>query len=277
MKTENRESTPLGRELMRALTNKQVEDLLTTIFDLLDEQKLNELRSTVDKDLATTLSRLIATKTPDAKPSSPKRIISDQKYIEEWESLWSEWADIALEVSEEKGQYVCQENDWDPPYFDGYALAEDLDRIAEKMSPHIEKIYKLGAEKENVFLEGLQEIENGIHGLPDWLGADQDSFELGQATTQCILKWEWLVAGAKTQQPATFVERIIAMENASPLAHLHGDSAVEFFKSLPEEARRQIYEYITANRENPQWKERLRTSYSKWHQVYQTLAKSFDT
>jgi hypothetical protein len=180
-------------------------------------------------------------------------------------------------VSEEKGQYVCQDNDWDPPYFDGYSLAEDLDRIAEKMLPRIEKIYELGVEKENIFLEALQEIENGIHSLPEWLGADQDSFELGKATTQCILKWEWLVANAKTQQQLAFLERIIAIENASPLAHLQSYAAVEFFKSLTEEARRQIYEYITANREDPQWKERLRTSYSKWHQIYQALAKSFST
>lgn len=275
MKIAKQNPTSIGHELLRALTKGQIENLLTTIFDLFDEQKLNELRSNVDEDIAATLSRLVAMKTQDTKQPSPKPIMSDQKHIEEWEILWSEWEEIALEVGDEEGKYVYQEHHWEHPYFDGETLSDDLDKIAEKMLPRLERIHTLGEANENIFLAGLQRIESGINTLPEWLGADQDSLELGQATTQCILKWEWLIAGAKTQQPATFVERIIAIENTSALAHLHGSAAVEFFKSLPEEAQRQIYEYITANREDPQWKKRLRISNSKWHQIHQALAKSF--
>lgn len=272
MKNAKQKPDPIGGKLVRALTQNQVADLLTAAFDLFDEKKLTELRSNVDKDIATTLSRLVATKTRDTKQPSAKPIVSDQKYIEEWENLWSAWEEIALEVEDEETKYVYQEHHWEHPYFDGETLSDDLDKIAEKMLPRLERIHELRAVNENVFLEGLQEIRNGISALPEWLGADREGFELGPNATQCVLKWEWLVANARTQQPPAFLERIIAIENASPLAHLHGGAAVAFFKSLPEEARKQIYEYVTANRENPQWKERLRTSYSMWHQLYQALS-----
>jgi len=39
MNTVNQKTDPIGRELVRALTKDQVADLLTSVFDLFDDQK----------------------------------------------------------------------------------------------------------------------------------------------------------------------------------------------------------------------------------------------
>jgi hypothetical protein len=123
----------VGDKLIKALTKDQVAQLLSAIFNMLDEQKLNEISSAVDQDISTTLSRLLAAKKREAKPHSPKRIVSDQKLIAEWEKLWSEWDEIAEEAGNEEGKYIYQEHHWEHPYFTGDDLSEDLEQIAEKM------------------------------------------------------------------------------------------------------------------------------------------------
>ncbi|MGH7495966.1 MAG: hypothetical protein ACREOO_26740 [bacterium] len=276
MKTTKRKPNPIGHQLVRALTKDQVADVLTAIFDLIDDQKLNALSLNVDKDLATTLSRIVSTKTKDTKRPTLKRIVSDQKYIEEWDELWSAWGEVALEAGEEEGKYIYQEHHWEAPYFAGDTLAEDLDRIAEKMLPRLERIYALGTADANIFVEGIQEIGSCIYDLPEWMGADHEGFCLGPAATRCVLKWEWLVASSKARPSPAFVERILAIEDSSELVDLDGSAMVEFFLALPEKPQRQIHEYLTANRVNAKWQEKLRSARSKWHQIYQAFSESFN-
>ena len=129
---------PLGKRLLKALTKDQLARLLSAIFHLLSEQKIRDLLRIVDPDIKSTLSQLLTKK-------KPEKIISDQKFIEEWHKLWAEWNNIVSDVGDEEGSYVFQEYHWEEPYFDCSALSLDLDKVASKMYPCLEKIHQLKA------------------------------------------------------------------------------------------------------------------------------------
>ncbi|RLC25309.1 MAG: hypothetical protein DRH21_04190 [Deltaproteobacteria bacterium] len=123
-------SKTIGYRLMEALTKDQIAHMLDAIFDLWGSRKIDDLLHKLNKDVAATLSRLVFSQT-----ASPEEIISDEKYREEWEQLWDEWHEIIYEVGDEEGRYAEQEHHWEAPYFDGYSLADDLDKVAEKILP----------------------------------------------------------------------------------------------------------------------------------------------
>jgi len=190
LKRAKTDAIALGRRLVRALTKEQVVELLTAVFDVFDKKKLNELTAKLDQDVAATLSRLLTAKPADHKRTAPKQIVSAQKDIAEWDKLWSAWDEVAMEVGNEEGKYIYQENHWDTPYLAADDLSDALDEIAEKMLPRLERIYKSGAVEESVFAGGLHDIEDGINSLPEWMGADNEGIGLGPIATQCVLKIE---------------------------------------------------------------------------------------
>jgi hypothetical protein len=138
IENHKQQSAAVGGKLLKALTKDQVAQLLSAIFNLSDEQKLNEISLAVDKDISTTLSRLLATKTR-GKPPLLKRIVSDQKLIAEWEKLWGDWDEIAEETGEEEGKYIYQEHHWEQPYFTADDLSEDLGANCRKDAAALRK------------------------------------------------------------------------------------------------------------------------------------------
>ncbi|HDH53787.1 MAG TPA: hypothetical protein ENH24_04815, partial [Nitrospirae bacterium] len=257
----------IGYRLMESLTKDQIAHVLDTAFILLENKKTDELLQKLKKDVAATLTRLLSPET-----SSPQEISSDEKLIEKWNHLWDEWHEIVFEVGDEKGKYVYQEHHWKQPYFDGYSLASDLDKVAEKMLPLLDKIYKLRLEEDKLFEEEMLDVEIQINEYPDWMGAEHEECYLDSAATRCVLKWEWLAADSAE----TFVKRIVEIEKRLNIIELDRDAFNDFFKSLPENAQKQIYEYITHNRNSPVWEKRLKSSYSKWHNIYHDFSKSFN-
>jgi len=257
----------IGYRLMESLTKDQIAHVLDAAFTLLENKKTDELLQKLKKDVAATLTRLLSHET-----SSPQGVSSDEKLIEKWNHLWDEWHEIVFEVGDEKGEYVYQEHHWEQPYFDGSSLASDLDKIAEKMLPLLDKIYKLRVEEDKLFEKEILDIEFQINGYPDWMGAEHEECYLDSAATRCVLKWEGLTADSAE----TFVKRIVETEKGLSIIELDRDTFNDFFKSLPEDAQKQIYEYITPNRNSPAWEERLKSSYSKWHNIYHAFSKSFN-
>ncbi len=252
---------------MESLTKDQITHVLDAAFALLENKKTDELLQKLQKDVAATLTRLLFSDT-----SSPHGVSSNEKLIEKWNHLWDEWHEIVFEVGDEEGEYAYQEHHWEQPYFDGSALAADLDKIAEKMLPLLEKIYKLRVEDDKLFEQEMLDIEFHINAYPDWMGAEHGECYLDSTATRCVLRWEWLAADSA----GTFVKRIVEIENGLSILELNDDTFNDFFKSLPEDAQKQIHEYITLNRNSPAWEERLKSSHSKWHNIYHAFAKSFN-
>lgn len=201
----------IGMRLVEALTGEQIVRLLDAVFMIWDKERVKELVSVVGEDVASTLSRLL-----DPRGSPRERVVSDDKIMEEWRGLWEEWEEVVSELGLEHGRYVFQVHHWEEPYFATESFSADLDRVAEKMLPLLDRVNKIGEEDEDVFEGALVEIESGIKGYPDWMGADQEGCELGPATTQCVLTWGWL----STSSAPDLVKRTTDLNNRFRIVRL---------------------------------------------------------
>ena len=253
------------------MTHEQLESLLDVLFGLLDGEKRKSLLSAVTEEIADALSQILD---PKKRPSN--HALTDSRYQENWEEIWSRWHDCTIELGDEDGRYVYQEHHWEVPEFDGSALSEDLERISEELLPLLDEVYRLAIETDEFFEEELNEIEDGIIGYPEWMGAEHAECLLGPSTTTSFLGWEWLAASSKEQPATEFLTRISTFKDGLKIIDLDRGEFIGFFMSLPSNVQKQLFEHIRANKDNPDWKERLRSSYSEWHGVYHSLSAAFD-
>jgi hypothetical protein len=263
-----------GMEIKQALTEEQLAHLLDVIFDSVEEKTVEQILLTVDDDVSSPLSRILS---PESEPpESSDRIVSDEKYIEEWEALWSDWEDIAFEIGDEEGKYVYQDRHWDPPSFSPYDVASDLEEVAKKMLPMIEKIFSLDRENDALFRQALQEIDDNVMGYPEWMGADCEDGIYDPVTTECLLQWEWLAAKSQKQDGSSFIRKIIDITGEFKNFALNDMAVINFFTSLPEPARKEIYDDMTKNRNEPIWQNRLSSIHSKWYKIYHSFSQTYD-
>jgi len=153
---------PIGQMLMEALTAGQVAQLLTAIFPSGDQlERCIEALEAIDADLASTL-RVVTTaadaeEDPDSRPQPVRRSL--QRDLERWKALWRQWDAHVIELGDEEGGYAHRDNHWDPPYFDGYTLASDLEAVAEEMLPLIDTVFEAVGDPD-LLLEAFEEVEN---------------------------------------------------------------------------------------------------------------------
>lgn len=257
----------IGSKIMEALTKDQVSQLVEAVFSVIDSKDRNQVLGCVSPDIRKTLSKLLS-----GGMATKRKVVSAEKNLEKWNHLWSQWYEAVFEVGEEDGKYVRQEDHWEAPYFDGYILAEDLEKIAKNMFPLIEEIFPAGVKDKDVFAEAIETIEQNIESYPEWMGADYEGLCLEPVTTRCLLQWEWLVAGVVE----VFLDRMIALDGRLKIVGLDVDTFIDFFTLLSAETQRKIYEYIHVKRNQPVWQKELGSSRSKWHKLYHALAKKFD-
>ena len=93
--------------------------------------RLPEELHAVDSDLADTVQRLVG-KAEISAMNNPDEAISKRKLLETWYDLWERWNSHVCEVGDEEGDYVIKDADWEPPYFDPTALADDLEKSQRK-------------------------------------------------------------------------------------------------------------------------------------------------
>ncbi len=125
--------------------------------------------------------------------------------------------------------------------------------------------------------EKLIERWNGLwdewHSFPDWMGADSgDPCVLESAATLCMLAWQWLTA----ESPVAFISTLRGLQEDLSYVELSHEQFVEFFATLPEDVRKTIYAYLSADREDPAWRGLLQNVHSRWHEVYHALRATFD-
>ncbi len=257
----------IGKKLTDALTTDEIAWLLDAVFSSMNEQQITDVLHSVDKNIETTVSQLLLSGKP-----KPGRIVSDNKFLEEWEKLWESWNDIVVELGDEDGKYVYQEHHWETPYFDSYQFAEDLDGVAVEMLPLLERIREMDEDEDTLYEGALKEIEDGIKGYPEWMGAEYGDCYLNAGVTECLVKWTWLCSDSAE----IFLKRLGQIEDDLNLIGLDRGGYIDFFTALPEDARKQFYDYFTRNRKEHAWKERLNNTGSTWHQIYHDLSGSFD-
>lgn len=262
-----------GKLLVESLTTDQIAALLDVVFSTGDLNRHADRFRKADPDMAETVDKILRTDDDKTRKRPVVRIASDQRTIEHWNSLWSHWDTLVLDVGNEEGKYALQEAHWEPPYFDGSALADDLDRIASDMLRLINDVYDL-VEDPDLFSEALDVIDSNISSYPEWMGVEYDEKStLGANVTRCVLIWLWLSSQNHALPGKTFLDKVYEIEDRCNMVGLDGDECVDFFVKLPGEVCREIYECFKDDGD----RYNLDNVYSSWHRINLFYEERFDS
>ncbi len=265
----------IGQILMAALTADQVAALLTTILPS-GKRLVTTIKAieSADADLAATLRKIcMADGAADDGASSPQGVSSLQRDLERWQALWQAWDKHVIELGDEDGRYACKDNDWDPPYFDGYSLAADLEAIAEQMLPLVERVFAaVGAP--DLFMGSLDEIEARIRAYPEWMGAEyDDGCCFMQNATRCILHWAWLGCSDKPASGTAFVRKVLIIEKDYDQICLDAETTIRYFATLPDAVCLEIYKLLRSKTVGIE----LGAVHSVWHRINHEYDARFDS
>jgi len=274
MKKNDRNST--GYHIYKSLTEKQLISLLDEIFSQLDEKKIGKILGNLDNDISATLTSIFSLK-DSTEEGSVISIASDEKCIEEWNSLWEEWERIASQVGDDKGIYVNDDDDSDEVIFDGDKLMEDLEIIGKRMLPLIQKIYRLNISENNIFLKKMGEIDNAIKDYSGWVRTDFDYFEwnTGYDLTSALLEWEWLEVKAKKLSVEEYLRYFIELESKFYNFPLNSAAYDNFFVFMAEENAKEIYEHIKEHINEEPWTGKFSMATFILNEIYPELAGKF--
>ncbi len=266
--SDNSAIEKLGKKLLAALTHAEIERLLDALWAESSGQWEGAIAH-LCADTQATIRQLIAQAEPSEPDlETPVSKLSPAKRSQLWSELWQEWWALVAVASEEDGRYIEQEASWEPPYFDNYAFAEDLDAVAAKMRSHLPSAFEQGLSPEEGFAPALLEAESEIvAGIPDWIGI-MDGIGLGEQVTHCLLAWEWLTIQAQGQDGYQFAQRIREIESELAQMSLDDNELLGFLWELPEAEQDSLVASITAHKDSDLWKAVLGSTASVWHLYY---------
>ncbi|MCX6928817.1 MAG: hypothetical protein NT154_37235 [Verrucomicrobia bacterium] len=266
----NEPAHPSGKQLVAALTGEQIEHLLDVVARTGALEKLDAQFQAADPDLAQTVRALLGSTKPTVA-ASPEDTVSNQKAIETWDELWGQWDGHVSEVGDEKGDYAIQENDWDPPYFDPTALADDLEKVAQPMLEWLDRIFPLVKEPD-LFAQAIEEIDENIGTYPDWMQGGDDFCGLGPLATECVLRWTWSACEGHPTRGQEFLQRIHRLGQESKRVGLNTEACFKFFTALPAEYCREIHACLGAE----EYTEVRENTRSVWHRIHHHLEQDID-
>jgi hypothetical protein len=265
----------IGQILMAALTADQVAALVTAVLP--SGGRLDgaiEALEATDADLAATLRAICRPGgASGGNPSSTDGISSLQRDLERWEALWQTWGGHVLELGDEEGTYAFQDNHWEPPEFDGYELASDLEAVAGQMLPLVERVYS-AVDEPDLFTDALDNIEAGIAAYPEWMGAEYgEGCCFMENVTRCILHWGWLGCADHPGPGAAFVQKVLAIEAQYYQVSLDAEATIRYFAALPDAVCREIYDLLHSGEDGVD----LESVHSLWHRINHEYESRFDS
>ena len=109
---------------------------------------------------------------------------------------------------------MVQDEHWEPPYFDTYTYAQDLDRVADKMRAVVTIAAENRFDPDEGFVDVLLYAEKEIqNAMPEWVEI-MDGFDIGESVTDCLLQWEWVTNDYEGFEVAEFADRIPGQRRA---------------------------------------------------------------
>ena len=270
-------TSKIGESLFEALTQYELIQLLESLWATLPADLHNEVLAQLPSDTGQTVRHILSSPQPTAASEpDPVQMASIAKLAERWAKAWQMWDAIVNEASDEKGHYIAQEAHWEPPYFDQYAFAQDLEKVAKIMRPLVQSAVEHRFEPDMGFAEAISEAEDGIAaGMPEWIYLDE-GFELETNLTHCLLMWEWLSFKETDESPFAFAELVLEWEkDRFDYASLDSNTLLEFFTELPETEQKEIFEGLSHNKDIAPWKSPLSNPYDHWHILYLYYVEQF--
>jgi hypothetical protein len=262
-----------GNKLLSALTQEQIGSLLDAVGSRTLLEKIEENRKNSDPDMIKTVKAALQ---PDKKTKAAKRknsrVASGKRLVEDWRVLWEQWDDIIGEVGDEEGKYSVQDHHWEEPYFDGSAVALDLEKVASEMLKQIDSVYDL-IDDPDLFTAAIDDIDDAIESYPEWMGADSgDGCELEDQTTQCVLKWLWLSCKDEKNPGALLLKKLEEIEGRNDSVSLDRETTIHFVTHLPEPICREIHGEL----QNGRFGEAQEKAYSQWNAIAHEFEGRYD-
>ena len=266
----------VGERLRTALTQGEIGQLMDSLLNVLQSEQLDKALSDLSHDTQKTIREILTPpKTTTSRQASQSSPTSLAKLSQTWSEQWQEWNDIVWAATEEDGKYIEQEARWEPPYFDEYTFAEDLDKVAKKMRPLVQVAFDNGFTPDNGFVTALLEAEGEVSSsLPEWMEI-VDGITLGSHVTHCLLQWEWLDNKAQGQDAFQFAKRIRQLESTFSLMGLDDNTLIEFLCERSPIAQQNLLTGLTSEKESHLWRAVLGSTYSPWHLFYMEAINTF--
>ncbi|MEO1351955.1 MAG: hypothetical protein AAFW84_24645 [Cyanobacteria bacterium J06635_15] len=266
----------IGERLRVSLTQGEIVQLLDALVQGLPSELLEKALSELSSDTQKTIRQILTLPKSDTLRQAPQTPpTSLAKLSQTWSEHWQEWNDIVWAASEEDGKYIEQEASWEPPYFDEYAFAEDLDKAAQKMRSLVPVAFENGFIPDDGFAPALIEAESEVaSSLPEWMEI-VDGISLGEHITYCLLQWEWLDAKEQGQDAFQFAKRIRQIESTFSLMGLDDNALIAFLCELPATAQQNLLSGLTNEKESHSWRTVLGNTYSPWHIFYMEAINQF--
>lgn len=265
-----------GEYLLHALTERELAQLLDALFMVLLPELQEQAIAQLPEDTQQTVRQILGLSSiAETSEVSTPQTVSLAKQAQTWAELWQTWDDIVSEASEKGGQYVVQEADWEPPYFDATTFSEDLERAAAQMRSLLQSAFEHEFIPNCGFVSALLEAESAIsEGLEDWMELT-DGLYLEHHLTHCLLQWEWFVAQEQEQNAFQFAHHIRECELQFQEIELDSDAVFNFFTQFSEADQRCILIGLTSDREHSFWQRTLDDTRSHWHQLYLHLIEQY--
>lgn len=277
-KANVKQEASIGSHILEALTESEISQLLNELFVVLSDQQRVTAFARLQANTQEILTQIIAPPQTVEQPTISKvQPTSNAKLAQTWSELWREWNQIIWQASQEEGKYIVQEVSWEEPYFDDCTFVEDLEAVAQKMKPLVKTAFENGFSNDDGFAVSLLLAESEIaDGIPDWMEI-ANGIHLEEATTSCLLEWEWLLVQSQVQDGFTLAQKVMEWESEFSDTSLNDEAVIDFFSNLPDVQKKINLDGMTANRESKEWKSELENTYSYWHIIYMELMQQFAT
>lgn len=161
----------IGNQLLTALTQGEISQLLDALFRALSTDLREQVLGQLQPDTREAVQQLFAPPQTTDQPQAAQPV-SLAKLQQTWSELWREWDGMVEEAVQEDGTYMAQEAHWEPPYFDGTAFIDDLERVAAKMQPLLQIAFENEFAPDAGFAQELLQAEEAISSaMPEWMAA----------------------------------------------------------------------------------------------------------
>ena len=267
----------IGDRILTALTQQEITHLIDAFLEILPDPLRDQALAQLHPDTRQTLQQLLTPVDTTSAFSVPKaEPISLAKLAQTWSDLWQAWDAIALKATEEEGDYIEQDAEWDPPYFSSGTFMEDLEEVAAQMQPLISIAFEHQFSPHQSFTQVLQAVYVEINEVvPEWILTEEEGFILGTHLTTCLLQWEWLGIQNKGQTAFDLARQIRQWEDLCAEMYLDDDALVGFFTELTQEDQECILAGMIAEQETPLWQRCLNQVTSHWHLLYKYLVEQY--
>ncbi|MCK5804801.1 MAG: hypothetical protein KAI66_18330, partial [Lentisphaeria bacterium] len=263
----------LAEQLVEGLTSEQFAGLLARLLDRMPEEGWAEFCDGLDRDVASVFRRLLSPPPAVPPPDETARSTSDAKFAEQFQSVLGGMRGLLLDLGDEDGDYVFQENDWEQPDFDAPRLASDIERYAKDLLPLLVRAAKLELEDEGLFTGLCEEISDGIGMYPDHIYTEE-GVGLERTATECVVKWLDLHADTE----GSFLDKLVAFIDAPGCVGFDDGAILTYLlDGWPEDRQRSLYDAIQHRRlSDDAFRRKSDRPRDLWYEIRYALAGEFD-